>query len=187
MKRKCMTSFSVTKIYVILRAISSRSVINTELLETLCKETSIMFVSHWPTFKFTPSMHQVLAHSTALINANDSTGLGSLSEEPLEHNNKNLRRYRESLARKTTQNANLSDDYGLNLTQSSGVIVMPLSARHVMESQHSILPKETYFTISCQTIEEHLISTIINPQVEQIAESEVDQIEAERLLHQLQD
>ena len=82
-------------------------------------------------------MHQVLAHSTALINAKDSTGLGSLSEEPLEHNSKNLRRYRESLARKTTQNANLLQtychDYGLNLTQSSGVIVIPLSTRHVME------------------------------------------------------
>ena len=77
-------------------------------------------------------MHQVLAHSTTLINANDSIGLGSLSEEPIEH--KNLRHYRESLARKTTQNANLSDDYGLNLTQSSGVIVMPLNARHVMEN-----------------------------------------------------
>ena len=83
--------------------------INTELLDTLCKETSIMYVSHWPTFKFIPSVHQVLAHSTALINANRSTGLRSLSEEPLEHNNKNLQCYRDSLARKTTQNANLSD------------------------------------------------------------------------------
>lgn len=99
----------LTNISVILRAISSRSVVNTELLEILCKETSIVFVSHWRTFKFTPSMHQVLAHSTAVINAKDSTGLGSLQEEPLEHNNKNLRRNRESLARKTTQNANLSD------------------------------------------------------------------------------
>ena len=80
--------------------------INTELLDTLCKETS-MFVSHWPTFKFTPSVHQVLAHSTALINANRSTGLRSLSEEPLEHNNKNLQCYRDSLARKTAQNADI--------------------------------------------------------------------------------
>ena len=97
----------LTNISVILRAISSRSVINTK--QTLCKEKSVMFVSHWPSFKFTPSVHQALAHSTALINANGSTGLGSLLEEPLEHNNKNLRRYRESLARKPTQNAYLSD------------------------------------------------------------------------------
>ena len=95
----------LTNISVILRAISSRSVINTEQLETLRKETSIMFLIgqhlNFYTFKAT-----VLAHSTALINANDSTGLGSLSEEQLDHNNKNLRCYGESLA---TQNANLSD------------------------------------------------------------------------------
>lgn len=51
----------------------------------------------------------MLAHSAALITANESTGLGSLSEEPLEHNNKNIRNYREHLSRKTTQHANLSD------------------------------------------------------------------------------
>eukprot|EP00731_Ephydatia_muelleri_P028943 Em0020g587a len=45
--------------------------------------------------RFTPSMHQILAHSAALIDANDSTGLGVFSEEPLEHNKKNLRKYRE--------------------------------------------------------------------------------------------
>ena len=54
-------------------------------------------------------MHQILAHSAALIDANESPGLGEYSEEPLEHNNKNIRKYRESLARKTTQSANLSD------------------------------------------------------------------------------
>ena len=37
-----------------------------------------------------PSMHQILAHSAALIDANESTGLGEYSEEPLEHNNKNI-------------------------------------------------------------------------------------------------
>ena len=54
-------------------------------------------------------MHHVLAHSVALIAANESTGLGSLSEEPFEHNNKNICNYREHLSCKTTQHANLSD------------------------------------------------------------------------------
>ena len=54
-------------------------------------------------------MHQILAHSAALFEANESTGLGEYSKEPLEHYNKNIRKYRDSLARKTTQSANLSD------------------------------------------------------------------------------
>ena len=106
--RKVFNEF-ITNLSVILRAVSSRRKVNTESLEQLCKETSLTLVSHWPNFRFTPSIHQVLAHSAALIAANESTGLGSLSEEPLEHNNKKIRNYREHLSRKNTQNANLSD------------------------------------------------------------------------------
>ena len=87
----------ITNLSVILKAVSSRRNVNTKELDHLCKETSLLVVTHWPTFRFTPSMHQILAHSAALIDANDSTGLGVFSEEPLEHNNKNLRKYRESL------------------------------------------------------------------------------------------
>ena len=57
----------------ILKAVSSRQNANNEELDNLCKETSLLIV-HWPTFRFTPSMHQILAHSAALIDANDSTG-----------------------------------------------------------------------------------------------------------------
>ena len=31
-------------------------------------------LNHWPNFRFTPSIHQVLAHSAALVAANESTG-----------------------------------------------------------------------------------------------------------------
>ena len=98
-----------TKFSVILRAICSKQAVNTEQLDQLCKETSIKLVTHWPTFRFTPFVHQVLAHSAALIHKNESQGLGTLSEKPLEHNNKYLRSYQEKLARKTTQQANLTD------------------------------------------------------------------------------
>ena len=39
---------------------------------------------------------------------NESQALGTLSEKPLEHKNKNLL-YREKLVRKTTQQANVTD------------------------------------------------------------------------------
>ena len=80
----------ITNYSVILRAICSKQAVNTEQLDQLCKETSIKLVTHWPRFRFTPSVHRVLAHSAALIHKNESQGLGTLSEEPLEHNNKIL-------------------------------------------------------------------------------------------------
>ena len=54
---------------------------------------------------------------------------------------------------------------------------------------HSIrsCPRSHISNTSCQTIEEHLISTIINPEVEQIAETEVEHNEDEEAsIHQLQ-
>ena len=172
----------LTNISVILRAMSSRSVINTELLQILCNETSVMFVFHWPSFKFTPSVHQVLAHSTALIHANGSTGLGSSSEEPLEHNKKNLRRYRESLARKATQNANLSDILSRLWIKSDPIVRSYRNAIKCSACNGDSIrscPRRHVSHPSYQTIEEHLISTIINPEVEQIAKTDLEQNENE--------
>ena len=103
-----MIEMFLVSLLQILKAVSSKKNVNVEELDKLCRETSLI-VTHWPAFKYIPSMHKILAHSAALIDANESTGLGEYSEEPLEHNNKNIQKYRESLARKTTQTANLSD------------------------------------------------------------------------------
>ena len=46
-----------------------------------------------------------LVKKQMLFYKNESQGLRTLSEEPLEHNNKKL----EKLARKTTQQANVTD------------------------------------------------------------------------------
>ena len=128
-------------------------------------------------------MHQVLAYSAALINANGFTGLGSLSEELLEHNNKNLRRYRECLARKTTQYANLSDILSRLWIKSDPIVWSHRNAIKcsACNEDHSIrsCPRKHVSGIGCQTIEEHLISTIINPEVAQIAETEVQIAETE--------
>ena len=54
-------------------------------------------------------MHALLAHSWELIANNDGKGLGEFSESGLENNNKYLRFYRTSLARKNSQQSNLED------------------------------------------------------------------------------
>ena len=57
----------ITNLSIILRVVSSKRRIKTEHLDHLCKETALKLVSHWPGFKFTPSLHQVLAHSAVLM------------------------------------------------------------------------------------------------------------------------
>ena len=154
----------ITNYSVILRAISSRRKINADCLEQLCKETSLTLVSYWPTFKFTPAVHQVLAHSAALITAFESTGLGSLSEEPLEHNNKNIRNYREHLSRKMTQHANLSDVLTRLWVKSDPII---RSARNKTKcsfcsNEHNVrsCPQKQVQESLCLSFEENLISCI---------------------------
>ena len=153
----------ITNYSVILRAISSRRKINADCLEQLRKETSLTLVSHWSTFKFTPAVHKVLAHSAALIIANESTGLGSLSEEPLEHNNY-IRNYREHLSRKTTQHANLSDVLTRLWVKLDPII---RSARKKAKcsfcsNEHNVCscPQKQVLESVCLSLEENLISCI---------------------------
>ena len=149
---------------MIFKAVSSRRNVNIEELDHLCKETSLLIVTHWPTFRFTPSMRQILAHSAALIDANDSTGLGVFSEEPLEHNNKNLRKYRESLARKTTQSANLSDVLTRLWIKSDPIIRCHCQVVHCSfcGKEHNVrsCPRKQVMHISCLSSEDHLLSSI---------------------------
>lgn len=112
----------VSNVSIILRLVSSSELINADKLDTLCKDTSRMVLDHFPSFRFTCSVHQLLAHSAELVAANKSHGLGTLSEEALEHNNKNIRKYREQLSRKTTQEDNLTDVFHRLWLKSDPVI-----------------------------------------------------------------
>ena len=62
----------ITNLSVICTAVSSKRNVNTEEIDHLCKEKSLLIVTHWPTFRFTPSMHQILANSAALIDENST-------------------------------------------------------------------------------------------------------------------
>ena len=161
--RKVFDEF-ITNLSVVLRAISSKQIVNTHQLDQLCKETAIKLVHHWPTFRFTPTMHEILAHSAALIHANESKGLGTLSEEPLEHNNKNLRAYRERLARKTMQQANLTDVLTRLWIKSDPIV---RSYRRVVQCSfcngpHNVrsCPQRLEVTSGCVSFEDHLVECI---------------------------
>ena len=83
--------------------------INVDALEKLCTDTSVFFLTNWNEYKFSESVHQVLAHSWQLVISNDGYGMGSFSEECLEVNNKYIRRFIERLARRMTEYTTLTD------------------------------------------------------------------------------
>ena len=95
---------------IILRLASSDHKINVEKLDIICKDTATMILDKFNGEIMIPNtLHVLLAHVCALIEANDGHGFKKLSEEPLESNNKYVRHFREHLARKTSQVENLTD------------------------------------------------------------------------------
>ena len=75
----------------------------------------------WVQINYT--LHGVLHHSCQLIKLNDNCGLGSLSEEGLEANNKCIRRYLELLSRKSSPQEQLTDVMGRLLERSDPYVL----------------------------------------------------------------
>ena len=95
---------------IISRLISSDFKINVEKLDIICKETAVMILNHFNgQIRIPDTLHVLLGHVCSLVEANGGYGFKKLSEEPLESNNKLIRKFRESLARKTNQLENLTD------------------------------------------------------------------------------
>ena len=69
------------------------------------------------------TLHGLLHHSAELIAINDSWSIGELSEEALEANNKYIRRYLETLSRKTSSVDQLTDVHNGLLERSDPYIM----------------------------------------------------------------
>lgn len=124
----------ITKIHtnlgVILRIFNSGEKIDTDSLNTLCKDTYEFIVIEFSFANITPSLHKLLAHAVDLIcDYNDGYGLKKLSEEGLEACNKHIRRYREHLSRKNCFVDNIRDIFVRLLCQSDPI---PLEFRNIL-------------------------------------------------------
>ena len=96
-------------ISVILRLMSSTEQIDCEKYSTFCKETSLIIAVELPWVEQNYTLHGALAHSAELMYLNNGWSIGMFSEEPLESNNKFIRRYLERYARLTNPNLQLTD------------------------------------------------------------------------------
>ena len=108
---------------LILRLVSSQHhKINVERFSKLCMDTSVFFISIWPKFKFSETVHALLAHAAQLVEINDGYGLGMFAEHALECNNSKMRLFIEKLSRKMTEYVVLEDAWGRMWVKSDVII-----------------------------------------------------------------
>ena len=108
--KKNLVQSTFRNLAIILRLVSSNCKIDLEKFDILCKNTAQnILIAFNGEIQITPTLHVLLAHGCALVEENGGYGLKIFSEEPLESNNKYIRKFRENLARKTNQIENLTD------------------------------------------------------------------------------
>lgn len=115
---------------VILRIVSSTRQINVELFHQMCKDFSMNLINNFPWARLNHTLHGTVHHSTELIVLNDGQGLGMLSEEGLESNNKDIRNYLQFLCRKSSAKEQLTDVMCRLLERSDPVIYNTFSKNH---------------------------------------------------------
>lgn len=94
----------------ITRVISSQhQKIDTDKYRKFSTELSLRIVTAFPWAVISPSLHRVLAHGWERIEMHKGLGLGGISEEGLEAQNKHIRYLREHGARKTSTEENFHD------------------------------------------------------------------------------
>ena len=106
----------------IMRIISSKQSANTYSFNCLVKKTSLLIATKFDWVQINFTLHGVLHHSNELIQKNNNTGLGELSEEALEAN-KYVRRYLELHSRKNSPINQHTDVMNLLLERSHPKIV----------------------------------------------------------------
>ena len=93
-----------------------------EKFKDLCDSTTFHLCDNFPWVKINHTLHGTLHHSVELISLNDGYGLGNLSEECLEANNKDIRNYLQFLSLKISPVDQLTDVMTRLLERSYPVI-----------------------------------------------------------------
>ena len=108
---------------VALRVVSSKDDVVIDQYVDLLRETSMLLATKFTWAKVNYTLHGVIHHSGDLIAMNGGKGLGSLSEEALEANNKFIRRFLEQFSRKTSPDLQLEDCLARLLERSDPYIL----------------------------------------------------------------
>ena len=102
----------------ILRINSCTSPIDVAKYQKLCKDTSLYLAKNFKWARWNQTLHAIVHHGPELCKDNGDRGLGELSEEPLEANNKDIRKYLNDKSRKSDPVSQLTDCMNRNLERS---------------------------------------------------------------------
>lgn len=106
---------------VILQTMSSGFAIHIDKFRAYCLNVAKRYVELYSWYPMPTSVHIVLIHGYAIIEMG-ALPIGQLSEDAQEARNKDIRRYRESFARKCTREKTMSDVFHRLLASSDPLI-----------------------------------------------------------------
>ena len=102
------------KLSALLCLLSCAEHIKVDVFDQLVKETMLLLAEKFPWARLNFTLHQI-QHAGQLICENGGRGLGELSEEALEANNKDMRNFMENFPRKSGASLQLQDIIGCSL------------------------------------------------------------------------
>lgn len=108
---------------IILRIVSCTRKIDVVKFEQHCKDTMLTIVNNFPWAFLNHTLHGTVQHSAELIEMNGGESLGWYSEEGLEANNKDIRKYLERLSRKCDNNKQIEDVHHRLLERSDPYLI----------------------------------------------------------------
>ena len=107
----------------ILSVMSSSRKVDLDKMTALCRKTVENISDNFKWAVLNHTLHGTIQHSVELMAMNDDYGLGSLSEECLEANNKDIRNYLQFLCRKTSPVDQMTDVMCRMLERSDPVVL----------------------------------------------------------------
>lgn len=111
----------IKRLYVILQVISCGHEINCERFEQYAIETARKTVALYPWYSMPTSVHKLLIHGPVII-THALLPIGQLSEDAQEARNKDIKRYREDFARKSSRVKTMEDVFHRLLVTSDPYI-----------------------------------------------------------------
>lgn len=127
----------IRKLHTIMIVIASSLEIDIDKFQAFAHDTARYFVSLYPWFNMSPTMHKYLIHGSKII-AKAWVPIGQLSEEAQEARNKDFKRFREHNSRKNSRINTNQDIFNLFLISSDPLIS---GKRNVNRKKKQIIPE----------------------------------------------
>ena len=137
--KSCCQLLLHRQLSTILSVVSSSQKVDLVKFKSLCLEASYNICDNFSWTRINHTLHGPLHHGVELITGNDGYGLGSLSEECLEANNKDIRNYLQFPSRKVSPEAQVTDVMNRLLERSDpGILHLSMASQRKKYCTHVV-------------------------------------------------